>query len=181
MYICYLPPSPCRQAVPWHCQVRSYKKHLILDAVNYAGVWSTAITWEGHLLLILLKGTKLNKFRFLCVCVMLRIPAHILLWVCDASDAVLTSCLRLKLPFKGLRFCSCLPFDVSSHCKRRCIYTNVFVRPVQVCLYMFIYILWLFVCMMFCWCVYIAAPKRGRLFHLIEGQYLHEHSYRQLS
>ncbi len=66
MCICYLPHSPCRQAVPWHCQVRSYKEHLILDAVNYAGVWSTAITWEGHLLLTPLKGTKL--FRFWCVC-----------------------------------------------------------------------------------------------------------------
>lgn len=33
----------------------------------------------------------------------------------------------------------------------------------------------------FCWCVHIAGPKRGRLFHLIEGQYLYEHSYRQLS
>lgn len=32
---------------------------------------------------------------------------------------MLTSCLGLKLP---LGFCSCLPFDVSSRCKWRCIY-----------------------------------------------------------
>lgn len=67
MCICYLPHGPCGQAVPWHCQVRSHKEHLILDAVNYAGVWSTAITWEGHLFFTPLKGTKLCRFWPVCV------------------------------------------------------------------------------------------------------------------
>lgn len=43
-------------AVGWlaaclHCQVRSCREHPVLYAVNYARVWSTAITLEGHLFL----------------------------------------------------------------------------------------------------------------------------------
>jgi len=67
----------------------------------------------------------------------------------------------------------------------RCHTENVFVSvSMCVCIYIFIlfFIFSVTVCVQyFCWCFHTAAPKRGRLFHLIEGQYLHEHSYRQPS
>lgn len=84
---------------------------------------------------------------------------------------MLTSCLRFKLPLEGSRFSSCSSFDLSTK-------EGVFHDDVQsTCLYN-IYCLFV---LCFCWCLHIAAPQRGHLFHLIEGQYLQEHSYRQLS
>lgn len=88
------PHSPWSCAVPWHCQVRSHGENLILDAVNYAGVWSSATTREGHLLLPLFKGTKLQRLRTVCVCVLLceGRSDSFLLWFWDTTDAARTSC-----------------------------------------------------------------------------------------
>ena len=57
-----------------------------------------------------------------------------------AIDAVLISFVRLKLPLKGFSFCSCLPFNVSSHWKRRCIYSRcVCVHCVGMSLHVYLY------------------------------------------
>lgn len=179
MCICYLPHSPCRQAVPWHCQVRSYKEHLILDAVNYAGVWSTAIAWEGHLLLTPLKGTKLYRFRRVC-CVKVELFIFVVVlrryWCCaDILFEVKTTFERLQVLQLSSIWCQ-FTLQTKSYLHKMCLCTLC--RYVSACLYIFGDCLYV---RCFCWCLHIAAPKRGRLFHLIEGQYLHEHSYKQLS
>lgn len=130
-----------------------------------------------------IKGHKtLQILVCVCVCVVLGYKGLFLLWCCDATYAVLTSCLRLNLPFKRLQVLQLSSIWCQFTLQRRCIYTRcVYVhmfRYVPACLYIFCGCLHI---RCFCWCLHIAAPKRGRLFHLIEGQYLHEHSYKQLS
>lgn len=63
------------------------------------------------------------------------------------------------------------------HCKGRCIHTCVCAQPVH-CVFIQ-HVLWLFMCPTFSLMPLYSSPQFGCLFHLIQGQYLHEHSYRQ--
>lgn len=75
---------------------------------------------------------------------------------------------QVMTPFKRL-----FSINVSSRFQQKCICGRC------VCVHCAGMSLHVYICL--CCCVHIAAPMRGRLFHLIEGQYLHEESHRHLS
>lgn len=143
-------------------------------------MWSTAVTWEGHFLLTPLKGTKFYGFWSACVGVELVIFVVVFATLLMLHSA---SCLRSDLPLNGLRFCRQLPFDLQMtvYLHKMCLCAPLRYVLLRVYIYIYIYSATVYVYDVLCWCLRIGAPKRGRLFHLIQGQYLHERSYKQLS
>ena len=92
------------------------------------------------------------------------------------------SCLRSDLALNGFGFCRRLPFDLQMtvYLHKMCLCAlcrYVLLRVFHV----YIYSMTVYVYDILCWCLRVAALKRGRMFHLIQGQYLHERSYKQLS
>lgn len=124
----------------------------------------------GRSLLTPLKGTKLHWFWS---------PCFVSGCFCSATNATLKSCLSLNHSFLTAPGLPSSVILLSAHTANELVFTQ------DICVHCVgMFTLYLFpgcFCLQhFCWCLHIAAPKRGRLFHLTEGQYLHEHSYQQL-
>lgn len=129
-----------------------------------------------------IKGHKTLQISVAVCCVRVELLIFVVVlrryWCCaDILFEIQTAFKRLQVLQLSSIWCQ-FTLRVTVYLHKMCLC----VHCVGMSLHVYIYIFCDCLCVQcFCWCLHIAAPKRGRLFHLIEGQYLHEHSYKQLS